>query len=77
MERLLMNKMDTWFEISDSLKKKGGRVGKQRQLGMGETNTIEKNRELILQISKGSNWFEEKHSGWKIIFMTISIDQED
>ena len=27
---------------SESLKKKGGRAGKQRQLGMDETNTGEK-----------------------------------
>ena len=42
MKKPKMNKMDTWFEISGSEKKKGGRAGKQRQLGMNETDTVEK-----------------------------------
>ena len=42
MERLPSIK---WIVIkkSESLKKKGGWVGKQRQLGTDEANTVEKN----------------------------------
>ena len=43
MERLQINKMDTRLrDLNPWRKTKGGRVGKQRQLGMDETNNVEK-----------------------------------
>ena len=45
---------------SESLKKKGGREGKQRQLGTDEMETVEDHLELILRMLKmiGSTWRE-------------------
>ena len=40
------------FKKSESSKKKGGRAGKQRQLGTDETNTVEK---LRIDLADGEN----------------------
>ena len=58
-------------------KTKGGRAGKQRQLGTDETNTVEKNLELILRMLKRLDPLEEKHAGWKRINMTTSMIKKD
>ena len=64
MERLPSIK---WIVIkkSESLKNKGGRVGKQKQFRTDETNTVEKNWYLILRMLKCSDPLEEKHTGEK------------
>ena len=50
---------------SESLKKKGGRARKQRQLGDGWNKHRWENLELISQILKWLEPLEEKHTGWK------------
>ena len=61
----------------ESLKKKGGRVGKQRQLGSDETNTVEKKlrTDLVNVGMTGCTWRETRRL--ERIGMTISIIKKD
>ena len=65
MEKLHKNKRILEKEIL-VLEEKGWVSGKkQRQLGDGRNNTVEKKRYLILLMLKWSDPLEEKHAGWK------------
>ena len=77
MERLIMNKMDSWFDISESLKKKGGRAGKQRKLGDGWNEQRWENWGVILEMLKWSDPLEEKHASWKEFNMATSMIKKD
>ena len=81
MKRLHINKMDTWLRNMSPWRNKGGRVGKQRQLGVDEANTVEKAEwqswVWILRRLKmdGSAWREAHRL--KRFDMTISIIMKD
>ena len=62
---------------SESLKKKGGRAGKNKgNLGRRKKHRWQ-NLEMILRMLKWSDPLEEKHAGWKRINMMTSMIKKD